>query len=113
MRAEAAGAAIERAGEEARRHVRLARQQRRIGALRPGGDGKAVCGALRLFGDRFEILQGFGIIAMGELGERQAVLGRGALISFTMVNLFLPGLLMVFDRAIEKTTWKVRFSRSE
>lgn len=42
-----------------------------------------------------------------------AVLGRGALISFVMVNLFLPGLLMVFDRAIEKTTWKVRFTRSE
>lgn len=42
-----------------------------------------------------------------------AVLGQGALISFVMVNLFLPGLLMVFDRAIEKTTWKVRFTRSE
>ncbi|MGB3955233.1 MAG: MMPL family transporter [Brooklawnia sp.] len=42
-----------------------------------------------------------------------AVLGRGALISFVMVNLFLPGLLLVFDRAIEKTTWKVRFTRSE
>lgn len=42
-----------------------------------------------------------------------AVLGRGALISFVMVNLFLPGLLIIFDRAIEKTTWKVEFLRSK
>ncbi len=42
-----------------------------------------------------------------------AVLGRGALISFIMVNLFLPGLLIVFDSAIEKTTWKAHFLRSE
>lgn len=41
-----------------------------------------------------------------------AVLGRGALISFIMVNLFLPGLLILFDRAIEKTTWKTHFVRS-
>ena len=42
-----------------------------------------------------------------------AVLGRGALISFIMVNLFLPGLLIVFDSAIEKTTGKAHFLRSE
>jgi len=41
-----------------------------------------------------------------------AVLGRGALISFIMVNLFLPGLLILFDRAIERTTWKTHFVRS-
>lgn len=41
------------------------------------------------------------------------VLGRGAVLSFLMVNLFLPGLLMVFDRAIEKTTLKANFVRSK
>lgn len=40
------------------------------------------------------------------------VLGRGAALSFLMVNLFLPGLLIVFDRVIEKTTWKTHFLRS-
>ena len=41
------------------------------------------------------------------------MLGRGAVLSFVMVNLFLPGLLMTFDPIIEKTTLKARFVRSE
>lgn len=40
------------------------------------------------------------------------VLGRGAALSFVMVYLFLPGLLLAFDPVIEKTTWKARFVRS-
>ncbi len=46
---------------------------------------------------------------VSQLGE---VLGRGAFMSFLMVNLFLPGLLIAFDRVIEKTTWRVKFLRS-
>lgn len=50
------------------------------------------------------------LTVVSQLGQ---VLGRGALISFAMVNLFLPGMLIVFDRAIEKTTWKSAFMRSK
>jgi len=39
-------------------------------------------------------------------------LGRGAVLSFVMVFLFLPGLLIAFDPVVEKTTWKTRFLRS-
>ncbi len=35
------------------------------------------------------------------------VLGRGALLSLLMILVLLPNLLRVFDRAIEKTTWKL------
>ncbi|MGM8365284.1 efflux RND transporter permease subunit [Virgibacillus sp. W0181] len=37
------------------------------------------------------------------------LLGRGTLLAFLMVVFFLPGLLTVFDRFIEKTTWKPNF----
>jgi len=37
------------------------------------------------------------------------LLGRGTLLAFILVVLFLPGLLVVFDRVIEKTTWKANF----
>lgn len=37
------------------------------------------------------------------------LLGRGTLLSFTMVVCFLPTLLVVFDKAIEKTTYKTEF----
>ena len=40
-----------------------------------------------------------------ELGH---VLGRGALLSLLIVLILLPNLLYVTDRAIEKTTWKLR-----
>lgn len=37
------------------------------------------------------------------------LLGRGTLLAFTLVVLFLPALLIVLDRVIEKTTWKPNF----
>lgn len=37
------------------------------------------------------------------------LLGRGALLAFLLVVLLLPALLLVFDRVIEKTTWKPNF----
>ncbi|HLQ83814.1 MAG TPA: MMPL family transporter [Pseudogracilibacillus sp.] len=37
------------------------------------------------------------------------LLGRGTLLAFTLVVLLLPALLLVFDRFIEKTTWKPNF----
>lgn len=37
------------------------------------------------------------------------LLGRGTLLSFAMVVCFLPTLLVVFDKAIEKTTVKTKF----
>lgn len=37
------------------------------------------------------------------------LLGRGTLLSLAMVVCFLPTLLVVFDKAIEKTTYKTRF----
>ncbi|SDZ76222.1 hypothetical protein SAMN05421743_101102 [Thalassobacillus cyri] len=37
------------------------------------------------------------------------LLGRGALLAFLMVVFVLPALLVVFDKVIEKTTWKANF----
>ena len=37
------------------------------------------------------------------------LLGRGTLLSFVMVVCFLPTLLVVFDKAIEKATFKTEF----
>ena len=37
------------------------------------------------------------------------LLGRGTLLAFILVVLFLPALLIIFDRWIEKTTWKANF----
>ncbi|TMN22214.1 efflux RND transporter permease subunit [Lentibacillus cibarius] len=41
------------------------------------------------------------------------LLGRGALLAFLLVVLFLPALLLVFDRVIKKTTFKPNFYRGE
>ncbi|SFA94039.1 hypothetical protein SAMN04488072_10437 [Lentibacillus halodurans] len=41
------------------------------------------------------------------------LLGRGALLAFLLVVLFLPALLLVFDRFIEKTTWKPNFYKGK
>lgn len=46
------------------------------------------------------------ISVVSELG---LVLGRGALLSLAMVIFLLPNLLRIFDRLIEKTTWKADF----
>ncbi|MBO0994862.1 efflux RND transporter permease subunit [Bacillus sp. SD088] len=37
------------------------------------------------------------------------LLGRGALLAFISVLIFLPALLVVFDRLLEKTSWKPNF----
>ena len=39
------------------------------------------------------------------------LLGRGALLAFIMVVLFLPAMLVIFDKVIKKTTWKANFHR--
>ncbi|HLR02368.1 MAG TPA: MMPL family transporter [Virgibacillus sp.] len=41
------------------------------------------------------------------------LLGRGTLLAFLMVVFFLPGLLTLFDKIIEKTTWKPNFFKGE
>ena len=41
------------------------------------------------------------------------LLGRGALLAFTLVVLFLPAMLVIFDKIIEKTTWKANFYNVE
>jgi hypothetical protein len=37
------------------------------------------------------------------------LLGRGALLAFVLVIIFLPALLVLFDKLIEKTTWNANF----
>lgn len=37
------------------------------------------------------------------------LLGRGALLAFLLVIIFLPALLVLFDKVLEKTTWKAGF----
>lgn len=57
------------------------------------------------------ILQRVSSLAIvSELGE---VLARGASFSFIMVILFLPGLLVLFDGVIHKTTWQFLKKRKE
>ncbi|GIN72433.1 hypothetical protein J14TS2_29080 [Bacillus sp. J14TS2] len=41
------------------------------------------------------------------------LLGRGALLAFIAVLLLLPALLIVFDRLLEKTTWKPNFYKKK
>src|SRR5699024_10021191 len=41
------------------------------------------------------------------------LLGRGTLLAFTLVVLFLPALLVVLDRLIQKTTLKANFYKGE
>ena len=41
------------------------------------------------------------------------LLGRGTILAFVMVILFLPALLLVFDRLIERTTWKANFYKEK
>ena len=50
------------------------------------------------------------ISSNGIISELGLMLGRGALISAAMVLLFLPALLRIFDKAIEKTTLKNKSS---
>jgi len=41
------------------------------------------------------------------------LLGRGALLAFLMVLFLLPGLLILLDKVIEKTTWKANFFKGD
>lgn len=41
------------------------------------------------------------------------LLGRGALLAFIMVLFLLPGLLIIFDKVIGKTTWKAKFFKED
>ncbi|UOQ46990.1 MMPL family transporter [Gracilibacillus caseinilyticus] len=41
------------------------------------------------------------------------LLGRGALLAFIMVVVFLPAMLVIFDKVIKKTTWKSNFYEGE
>ncbi len=41
------------------------------------------------------------------------LLGRGALLAFTMVVLLLPAMLVMLDKLIDKTSWKANFYRGE
>lgn len=43
------------------------------------------------------------------VGSIGLLLGRGALLAFIMVVFFLPAMLLVFDKVINKTTWKANF----
>ncbi|WP_153735538.1 efflux RND transporter permease subunit [Aquibacillus halophilus] len=47
------------------------------------------------------------------VGSIGLLLGRGALLAFIMVVLFLPAMLLVFDRFIDKTTWKANFFKGK
>lgn len=41
------------------------------------------------------------------------LLGRGALLAFILVILFLPALFVIFDKFIEKTTWKPNYYKEK
>ncbi|WP_286171651.1 efflux RND transporter permease subunit [Gracilibacillus phocaeensis] len=41
------------------------------------------------------------------------LLGRGALLAFIMVLFFLPAILVVFDKVMDKTTWKANFFKEK
>lgn len=41
------------------------------------------------------------------------LLGRGALLAFVMVVFLLPAMLVVFDKIVEKTTWKANFFKEK
>src|SRR5690625_336516 len=47
------------------------------------------------------------------VGSIGLLLGRGALLAFLLVVFLLPALLLVFDRVIEKTTWKPNYYKRE
>lgn len=41
------------------------------------------------------------------------LLGRGALLAFILVMVLLPALLVIFDKVIEKTTWKPNYYKEK
>ncbi|WP_155670988.1 efflux RND transporter permease subunit [Ornithinibacillus caprae] len=47
------------------------------------------------------------------VGSIGLLLGRGALLAFIMVVFFLPAMLLVFDKLIDKTTWKANYYKEK
>lgn len=47
------------------------------------------------------------------VGSIGLLLGRGALLAFIMVLLFLPAMLLVCDKFIDKTTWRANFHQKK
>lgn len=47
------------------------------------------------------------------VGAIGLLLGRGTLLAFIMVVVFLPAMLLVFDKVIDKTTWKANFYKGK
>ncbi|WP_082918193.1 RND family transporter [Oceanobacillus sp. Castelsardo] len=47
------------------------------------------------------------------VGSIGLLLGRGALLAFIMVVCFLPAMLLVFDKWVDKTTWKANFYKEK
>ncbi len=68
--------------------------------------GSIIPPALILAAAGFTLYAVSSISVVSELGS---VLGRGALTSLASVLFLLPNLLRLFDRFIEKTTWKAKF----
>lgn len=53
------------------------------------------------------------VTSMGIVADLGILLGRGAALSFVLVSLFLPQLLMILDKTIEKTTMNRKFFRDD
>ena len=53
------------------------------------------------------------VTSMGIVADLGILLGRGAALSFVLVSLFLPQLLMIFDKTIEKTTMNRKLFRDD
>ncbi|MCK0471303.1 RND family transporter [Halalkalibacter sp. APA_J-10(15)] len=45
------------------------------------------------------------------VGSIGLLLGRGALLAFLLVVFFLPAVLVIFDKLIDKTTWRANFMK--
>ena len=72
-----------------------------------GGSFKSILvSALTLSTAGFTLFATSSNSAIADIG---LLLGRGTLLSFAMVVCFLPTLLVVFDKAIEKVTFKTKF----
>lgn len=76
-------------------------------SLSLGGSFKSILvSALTLSTAGFTLYATSSNSAIADIG---LLLGRGTLLSFSMVVCFLPTLLVVFDKAIEKATFKTEF----
>ncbi|MDL2258014.1 MMPL family transporter [Eubacteriales bacterium OttesenSCG-928-K08] len=69
-----------------------------MGSILVSGGILSITGFMLSFSSSIEIVSGLG-----------QLLGRGTILSMLMVFLFLPALLTLFDRVVEKTTWHAKF----